>query len=101
YPLYNGETRRAEVAVFSPDPPDLTIGDIASPRPDLIAVAIEPLTPDERAKHKAEAGYRLGIEIKPGLPMGPLSETLVIHTNHPDRPTLNIRIAGVVTGPIS
>jgi hypothetical protein len=100
FPLYHGETRRADVIVFSPDRTDLAISDIVSSRPDLIAVVMNPLTPDERAKLKAKAGYRLGIEIKPGMPMGALSETLIVHTNHPDRPTLDIRITGVVTGPI-
>jgi hypothetical protein len=101
YPLYNGEAHRADVAVFSPDRSDFAISDIVSSRPDLIAVAMKPMTPDESANLRAKAGYRLGVEIKPGLPIGSLSETLVVHTNHPDRPTLNIRITGVVTGPIS
>jgi hypothetical protein len=100
FPLYNGETHRSEITIFSSDRPDLAISDIVSSRPDLIAVAMKPLTPDERAKLRAKAGYRIGIEIKPGMPMGTLSETLIVHTNHPDRPTLDIRITGVVTGPI-
>jgi hypothetical protein len=101
FPLYSGETHRAEVAVLSPDRPDLAISEIVSSRPDLIAVTMAPMTPDERGKLRAKAGYRLGVEIKPGMPMGALSETLVVHTNHPDRPTINIRITGVVTGPIT
>jgi hypothetical protein len=101
YPLYNGEMRRADIAVFSPDRPDLAISEVVSSRPDLIAVASRPMTPDELARLRAKAGYRLGVEIKPGMPMGVLSETLVVHTNHPARPTLNIRITGVVTGPIT
>jgi hypothetical protein len=101
YPLYNGETHRADVAVFSPDRPDFAISAIVSSRPDLIAVAKTPMMPAELAKLRAKAGYRLGIEIKPGLPIGLISETLVVNTNHSDRPTLNIRIAGVVTGPIT
>ena len=42
-------------------------------RHDLIAVAMKPLTPDECARLRAKAGYRIGIEIKPGMPMGTLS----------------------------
>ena len=100
-PIYNGETRRADVAVFSPDRPDLAISEIVSSRPELIAVAMKPLKPDGLARLKARAGYRLGIEIRPGMPEGWLSETLLVRTNHPDRPTLNIPITGVVTGTIS
>jgi hypothetical protein len=100
-PLYNGATRRVDIAVFSPDRPDLAISDIVSSRPDLIAVAMKPLAPDELAKLRAKAGYRLGVEIKPGMPLGWMSESLLVHTNHPDRPALDIHITGVVTGPIS
>jgi hypothetical protein len=59
------------------------------------------MAPDELARLRAKAGYRLGIEIKPGMPMGVLAEALVVHTNHPDRPTIDISIAGIVTGPVT
>jgi hypothetical protein len=41
------------------------------------------------------------VEVKPGLPLGDLHEQLVVETDHPKQPRIEIVLSGKVIGPIS
>jgi len=99
-PIFNEETSRSVISVFSSDRSDLKIIKIATSRPDFITAAVATLPPKDRDKLKAKAGYLVNVDIKPGLPLGRFSEVMVIHTNHPDLPELHVSIVGTTTGAI-
>ncbi len=52
------------------------------------------MTPEEIQKLKVKSGYALAIEVKPGLPVGPFREELVIQTDHPDQPEVKVTVVG-------
>lgn len=97
------------LAVFSPSMPELQITEQPSTgRPEKLAVEVKPLTPEQLAdlatidpNMKIESGYQIAIEVKPGMPLGRFSDNLVIKTNHPASPRLDVSIKGLVVGPIS
>jgi hypothetical protein len=75
---------------------------ITTSKPDLMSVKQTPLTPDE-LKHLrgAKGGLRLEVVIQPGMSLGDFRDEIIIQTDHPDQPKLNITLAGTATGPIS
>ncbi|HZW29291.1 MAG TPA: DUF1573 domain-containing protein [Isosphaeraceae bacterium] len=97
----NEETQKARIAVFSPDRPGLKLTKLSTSRPDLIVAQAAPLSPEEAKPLKAEAGYRVTVEIKPGMPEGAFQEELVIQTDHPKQPEVRLALVGRMIGPIS
>ncbi|QEH34212.1 hypothetical protein OJF2_27470 [Aquisphaera giovannonii] len=89
------------MAFFSPNRPDFKIGKITSSRPDLIEPKVIPLTEDEQKQLKTKGGYRLKMDIKPGIGQGDFREELIVETDHPDAPRMNLTLAGTATGPVS
>jgi hypothetical protein len=99
--ISNEETTRARIALFSPDRPELKIIKLVSSRPALIVALAEPMPAEDLKMFKVKGGYKLNIEIKPGLPLGRFVDELLIETDHPLGSKLTIPIGGNVTGPIS
>ena len=60
-----------------------------------------PLTADDCKQLKTKAGYKLDLEIKPGMPLGQFQEELVIKTDHPKRGEVKVSISGNVNGSIT
>ena len=99
--ISNEETTPARRAVFSLDMPNMKIVKITSGRPDIITAKQSPLTDDDRKHLNVPAGgYRIDIEIKPGLPVGRFADTLVVETDHPLQKETKISIQGYANGPI-
>ena len=75
---------------------------VTTGRTEFITAAATPLTDDDR-KHLnvAAGGYRIEVEIKPGLPVGRFSDAIVIETDHPLQKEMKVSIHGYATGPIS
>jgi hypothetical protein len=100
--ISNEETTKARVAVYSMDRPETKIKKLSTSRPALITATHHPMLESDRVQLKVKSGgYRVDLEVKPGMPMGPFSDELVIETDHPLRPVVKVAIAGRTTGPIS
>jgi hypothetical protein len=56
---------------------------------------------DARADYLAESGYLIKILARPGLPLGPFEQTLVVKTNLASKPTFTIPVTGRVAGDIA
>lgn len=69
---------------------------------DKFTVAYEPLTADEIAQEpNARAGIELSVNLKPGLPLGPISQVLRLTTNLDGSPTLEIPFNGRIISDIT
>lgn len=81
---------------------ELTFDRFAKPElADSFDVTVEPLPPDEVTKEPyALAGFEVSVTLKPGLPLGPISQSLYFRSNL-DTPDLEIPIRGTVSGDIS
>jgi len=100
--ISNEEVNRARFAVFSMDRPSTKITKISSSRPEFIVATPTPLTDTDRLQLKVKGGgYRVDVDVKPGLPLGAFQDELVIETDHPLRPKVKVTVAGKTTGPIS
>ncbi len=95
------EDHKYKVAVASPDKRDLKITKLTSSKPGLIVAEQQPLTESECKDLKIEAGYRVTINAKGGLPLGAFREELVIGTDHPQQPEVKLTVTGKMEGPIS
>jgi uncharacterized membrane protein len=87
--------------LFSPEHPGMRITKISTSKPEFIQVKQIALTPKESEQLKTKGGYRLDIEIKPGMALGNFRDQVVLETDHPDQPKVELTLAGSVNGPIS
>jgi hypothetical protein len=100
--ISNEENTYATVAVFSMDMPAMKLTRLSTGRPAIFTTNQTPLTKKDRDQLKVPGGgYRVDLVVKPGLPLGQFSDTLVIETDHPLRKEVKISINGYATGPIS
>lgn len=95
------EDHKYQIAVSSPDKSDLKITRLTSSKPDLIIAEHQPLTAEECKGLKIEAGHRITINAKAGLPLGAFREEVVVGTDHPQQPELKLTVTGRMEGPIS
>jgi hypothetical protein len=94
------ESRRATVEILSYDRPDVQLTRAATSRPDRIVAEARPIPAEELARMNAKAGYRLAVEVKPGMPTGRFSEELLIETDHPKQNAIRVTLTGNTVGPI-
>ena len=100
--ISNEETAHATIAVYSKDMPTMKITKLSTGRPAIFVAKQQPLTKLDREQLKVTAGgYRVDLEVKPGLPLGRFSDELVVETDHPLQKETKISIHGFTTGPIS
>jgi hypothetical protein len=65
-------------------------------------VEITPLTKETLAEEAdAKSGVEVAVTIKPGLPLGKLSQAIRLHTNFPEQPPLEIPFNGQLLGDIT
>jgi Protein of unknown function (DUF1573) len=100
-PISNEDTTKARLAIFSPDRPDTKITKLTTSRPALITASAEPLSAEDVKLFKVKRGYKINVELKPGLPLGHFTDELLIETDHPRGGQLKVPIGGMVSGPIS
>lgn len=99
--LSNEEPTRARIGVFSIDRPSTKVTKVTTSRPALITARAVPFNDEEKKAFKTSTGYRVEIEIKPGMPMGRFQDEIVIATDHPLGAETKVTITGTVTGAIS
>ncbi len=90
--VYCYRTKDVELAFDHFDKPELA---------DSFEVTVEPLPPAEVAKEPyALAGFEVRVKLKPGLPLGPITQSLYFRTNL-DGPDFEIPIRGSVSGDVT
>lgn len=94
--------RQASAAIYTygPQPPEPRAVVIDGPDAEkLFALMTTPLTADEIAKQPgASGGFRIDIDIKPGLPLGPLRRTITATFTMPDEVVASLVVEGNVSG---
>jgi hypothetical protein len=84
------------------DRPETKIKKLSTSRPAVIHASHHPMLETDRMQLKLKkGGYRVDVEVNPGLPLGEFRDELLIETDHPLRPVVKVAIAGRTTGPIS
>lgn len=93
--------QNAFIALYSPDRPETKITEVKTSRPDTLKTDVVAMTDDELKMAKMKSGWKVGLKVLPGYPIGHLREEIVIHTDHPLRPEIRVTAVGMVSGPIS
>jgi hypothetical protein len=100
--IQNDTEHHAQLAVSSPDKPDFKVTKAVSSKPGKIDVKVSPLTDEDRKQLKIkEGGYRLDVAVKPGMPLGPFRDEVVIETDHPKQAETRLTVFGKVVGPVT
>jgi hypothetical protein len=95
-------TASVEVGAYKETPIELTAAMAeGTPRAELFRLKVEPLAKDKITIPAATSACRVTVEAGPGLPLGHLTEWVVLKTNLPEAPQLQVPILGVVEGDIS
>ena len=97
----NEETHSSAIAAFSYDRPQTKVTKVTTSRPDFLVARPEALTAKECEMLKVKAGYRIFVDVKPGMPLGRFHDEMVIETDHPLKSEIKMSIGGNVTGPIT
>ena len=97
----NDEDVVRKVAIYSKDRPDMKITRVETSNPSLLEVKAEPMSADDAAYFKVEAGWAVTVTLKATAKLGEFNEELVVWTDHPAKPDVKKRITGKVTGPIT
>ena len=69
--------------------------------PALFTTEVVPMTAEECKQMEVEKGNKVIVSIKPGAPIGPFHEELIVETDHPKRPEIPFQVSGKVEGPIN
>ena len=56
------------------------------------------MTPEEIKALGVQSGYTPDVEVKPGMPLGPFREELLIQTDHPKQPEVKVASGGAGDG---
>jgi len=100
----NDQPHPRELILFSIDRPETKFVEATTSNPELLAVAIAPLTAVELTRLKEydiSKGSKLVLSIKPGASIGAFAEELIVATDHPEKPKFTMKVAGRLTGPIT
>jgi len=103
--LLVGETASGEVRVYGyrPEPLKITECRLSDPASaPFFETAIVALSAEEVAQEpEARNGFSLRVTLKPGLPLGPFRQDIVLGTNLDSAAKLEIPIQGRVSSPVS
>ena len=97
----NDVENRRNIAIYSPDRPDMILTKVTSTNPALLSVSTKPMDPEESAKHKIGKATLIEVTLKPSGHLGAFNEELLIETDHPQKSDMKIGIVGTITGPIT
>lgn len=103
--LTANHSAQATVNVFCYKSKDFKITEMEIMDPEtaeFFAVSAEPLSPEQLGREAdALAGYEVEIVAKPGLPVGPFLQTILVRTSLPQAPRIEIPVKGKVGSDIS
>lgn len=68
---------------------------------DYFKLLIEPATDGLLSLLRCKSGLMVTVVVEPGLPVGPVTQELVLHTNSEDEPEVVIPYHGIIRGDIS
>lgn len=97
----NDEDAVRKVVIFSQDRPGTKITRLETQNKALIALASRPMTAEELASFKVQAGTIIDITLKTTDRLGAFKEEVLIETDHPQKPEVRLNVTGRVTGPIT
>jgi hypothetical protein len=95
----NDKPQPHAVGVGSVDRPETKVL-AALANPAIFKTEVVPMTAEECAALKVTKGSKVVVSIRPGAPIGPFHEELVVTTDHPQKPEARFTMAGKVEGPI-
>jgi hypothetical protein len=103
--LTTSSRRRASTTIFTygPEPPEVRTISIDGPDADAcFAITTTGLSANElTTQPEATGGFRIDVDVKPGLPIGPLRRTLTVTFGMPDEVTVSLPIQGNVSGDLA
>ena len=102
--LSTNETRIVQMRIWAYQATDLEVTDHRWIKPeyvDHLQVSFEPVPPDVRRPPGATSGLVVVLKILPGLPLGPISQTLQLTFNVSDRDPMELPLQGTVISDIS
>jgi hypothetical protein len=70
-------------------------------KPELFNITFEPVAVDEEKYPGVLAAVSAKLQVKPGLPIGNVTQPVIVRTNDARKPKLDLVIAGVIDGPVS
>ncbi|MFM9009353.1 MAG: DUF1573 domain-containing protein [Planctomycetota bacterium] len=96
----SGERATADVFTYGTEPPSVQEAVVDDPEvAPLVSLATEPLPADTiAAATGATGGFRLKVDVKPGLPIGPLREVVRVSFTMPEPFVAEIPLEGTVGG---
>lgn len=99
----SGEQATVTVFTFGAEPPAIDSLSLTEEKTaPFYSLASAPLTADELAAETgATGGFRITADIRPGLPIGPLRQTIKVVFRMPDEVTAEIPVEGSVSGDLS
>jgi len=99
----SGERVTADVFTYGPQAPVVTEATIDDARlSQVVSLATEPLSADQvAAEPGATGGFRLTVDLKPGLPIGPLKHTIRVAFAVPEPLVAEIPLEGTVGGDLA
>jgi hypothetical protein len=102
--LPTGESDSKEVKVWALRADNLQIVSHTLENQSLAAffdVKAEPLTAEELTSQGAKSGAKVTVTVKPGLPLGPVKQRIILTTNLERASRIEIPVEGTVTSDIS
>lgn len=96
----SGDSRTIDVFTFGESPPEVRKVSIDHPQAaQFFSLATTPLAAaDLAAEPSASGGFRLAVDVKPGLPLGPLRQLITIDFDMPEPTMAQIFVEGSIGG---
>jgi len=89
-----GECATREIYLFDPGYTELAINAVVSSSP-LVSCAAETVSADDKFPR-----YRVTVTLSENAPIGEVHTTIVIHTNHPREPKVEIPVRATIKGAV-
>jgi hypothetical protein len=93
----------ARIFTFGTEPPEVGSLTLADPQAaHFFSLSTEPLSPSEIASETgATGGFTLAVDVKPGLPIGPLRHSIAMQLRIPEEVVAELPLEGSVVGDLA
>jgi hypothetical protein len=93
----------ARIFTFGTQPPEVGSLTLADPQAaQFFSLSTEPLSPSEIASETgATGGFMLAVDVKPGLPIGPLRHSIAMQLRIPEEVVAELPLEGSVVGDLA